>query len=189
MDLFWDYRNQQLMDGLNSGQQIQRLTMTLRDQVDITLYVMRLNPLTQLNELVDCPAGQAPLFGLKGITQAKLAGGYLAAQSIWQKTATGTYEGHVDLATDELVAEIATATSVALKAEFCLRDVASKDHYSSRFDVLLEYDVNGGSEGATHGVYLGNIASVREEVIDGILRVLIYRSDGTELVCLPPREV
>jgi hypothetical protein len=189
MIFYWDYDNQKLMDALNSGQQIQRMTMVLRDQVDITLYVMRLNTLTEQYELVDYPAGKAPLFGLKGTTQPKLEGEYLAAQSIWTKTATGTYEGTVDLAIDELKTEMGTAISVALKAEFCLRDVDGKDHYSSQFDVTMNYDVNGGSEGATHPLAFGCISLTRSEVIDGVTRTLILLADGTEVACFPPREV
>lgn len=189
MKLYYDYENQRVFDALNDGVQIQGLTMVLRDQVDITLYVMKYDDATELNVLTDVPAGRALLFGLKGTTQAKLAGGYLAAQSIWTKTAVGTYEATLDLAVDELRTELSTATSVVLTGEFTLRDVNQKDHYSTQLSVAMLYDVNGGSEGATHGIYLGNIASVREEVIDGVTRVLIYRSDGYELACFPPREV
>ena len=189
MNLYWDYENQKLFDGLNSGQQVQTLLMTFRDQVDITLCVMRRNPTTRVNELVDCPAGKAVLFGLKGITQVKLAGDYLAVQSIWTKTATGTYQGTIDLATTELQTELGTTVSKTLKGEFCMRDADAKDHYSTRRDITVEYDVNGGDEAATHAVALGAVSLVRSEVIDGITRTLIFLADGTEVACFPPREV
>ena len=190
MNLYWDYENKGLMDSLNSGHNISSLQMTLRDQEDITLYVMCYDPTTRLNVLVDCPAGQSPLFGLKGKTQAKLAGDYLVVQSVWTKTATGTYTGLLDLATDELKAEFGTAAvSVALKGEFTLRDADERDHFSTQIDVTANYDVNGIGEGATHSVYLGTSTLVHQEVIDGINRVIISDSTGKELLCLPPREV
>lgn len=189
MKLYYDYENRKLMDGLNSGQQIQNLTMVFRDQMDITLYVMKLNDSTGLNELADPPAGMAPLFGLKGITQEDLAGDYLAVQAVWTSTATGTYTATIDLATAELETELAEETSVELKAEFTLRDADELDHYSTQIDVTVNYDVNGLGEGATHSVYLGTSTLVHEEVIAGIKRVIICNSDGVELLCLPPREV
>lgn len=189
MNLWLDYENQKVMDALNSGQKVQALAMTFRDQVDITLYVMRRNPSTRVNELVDVPVGMALLFGLKGITQPKLAGEYLAVQAIWTKTATGTYTGTIDLATTELQAELGTSVSKTLKGEFCLRDADSKDHYSTQIDVTVNYDVNGGGEAAVHSAALGAISLVRSEVIDGITRTLIFLADGTEVACFPPREV
>lgn len=184
MNLYWDYENQKLMDGLNSGQQIQRLTMILRDQVDVTLYVMKLNIATQLNELVDCPAGQAPLFGLKGTTQAQLAGDYLAVQPVWTKTATGTYVASIDLATDELAAELGTSTSAALTGEFTLRDAGAKDHFSTQVNIVMNYDVNGDGEGVTHPAYWGSL--VREEVVDGDKVLILYNSDGVEYARFTP---
>ena len=189
MNLFWDYENQKLYNKLNSGQLVQRLTLVFSDQVDVVLYIMKRNATTLLNELVDCPAGYAPLFGLKGTTLADLNGDYLAVQSVWTKTATGTYQGTIDLATTELQAEFGTATSVAVKCEFSMRDVDSKDHYSTVRNVVVDYNVNRGDEAVTHSVSLGPISLVRSEVIDGVTRTLILLADGTEVACFPPREV
>ena len=185
MHIYWDLDNHVFVKSLTDVQQVTDLDLILRDQIAITLHTVR----PSSNDGVyfaeeDCPAGTAALFGLKGTTQPKLAGGYLAVQATWTKTATGIYTGTIDLATDELLAELGAETSVELKAEFCLRDADGKDSDSTQLDVTLYYDVNGAGEGETTPAYCGVL--VREETIGGVKVLILYNSDGVEYARFNP---
>jgi hypothetical protein len=185
MHIYWDLDNHVFVKSLTDSQIVDALSLVLRDQVSVTLHTVR--PSTAAGVYFaeeDVPAGTAPLFGLKGTTQAKLAGAYLAVQATWTRTATGKYTGTIDLATDEIKAELAEETSVELKAEFCLRDTEGKDSDSTQIDVTLYYDVNGAGEAETTPAYCGVL--VREETIGGVKVLILYNSDGIEYARFNP---
>jgi hypothetical protein len=181
MHIYWDLDNHTFVKSLTDSQIVDALSLVLRDQVSITLHTVR--PSTASGVYFaeeDCPAGKAPLFGIKGTTQAKLAGAYLATQAVWTRTATGQYTAVVDLNTTELIAEIGTETTVDLKAEFALVDVDGKHYDSTQCDLTVDYDVNVGGEAAAESVYVGNNSIIREELIGGKKVLILYNSDGIE---------
>lgn len=187
MHIFWDLDNHMFVKSLTDGQRVTNLDLVLRDQVSITLHTVR--PSTNAGVYFaeeDCPAGKAPLFGIKGTTQPKLAGGYLASQGIWTKIATGQYEAVVNLKTTQLIAEIGTETTVELKAGFTLVDIDGEHHDSTQFDVTVAYDVNIGGEAEAESVYVGNNSIVREELIDGLKVLILYNSEGVEYARFNP---
>jgi hypothetical protein len=67
-----------------------------------------------------------------------------------------------------------------------MRDVDEKDHYSTRFTVTMEFDVNGAGEAATHSVYTSTSSIVREEIISGKKYLVFYNSDGVEYLRIGP---
>ena len=183
MKLYWDYENQKLLDS-PTGQQLQSVTMVLRDLVDVTLITITLDPVAQTYVVADPPTGLLPIFGIKGITEEELAGGYLADQLTWARSAVGTFVATINLNTIELIAEMGTEVSASLTAEFTLRDGADANHFSTQIGVTILYDVNNAGGDAAVGAYTG--ALLHEEVINGQKTLILCNSDGVECARFSP---
>jgi hypothetical protein len=179
MKLYWDLDNHVLVAGLSSTQQVNTLTLTLRDLVPITLYTVR--PTTSLANAYyaaeDVPAGQSIVFAAKAA--AALSGNPPVDQLIWTKTGTGIYEANLWLGQDLMVSTIASAATVELVAEFALRDADEVDHDSTQFTLTIQADVNRLTDSPGAGSsYTGGL--VTQELINGLKVIIIRNSDGVE---------
>jgi hypothetical protein len=144
MDIYWDYKNRQLVAGLAATQVVTALTMVLRDLQGITLYIVQpVSGSTAYYELVDPPADNTPAFAAKLV----LDGDELLTTTNWTRTATGTYTGNIDLESAALITALTSLDSLDITAEFTFVDGTSRNQASSQFVLTILKDVFRAGDG------------------------------------------
>lgn len=188
MHIYWDLDNHEFVASLTSTQKITDINLILRDQVPITLHVVRptSNSGTAYYAEEDVAAGKSAICGIKLGTAAGLAGGYLAYQGTWTKSTTGQYTATLDLNTTELISAMGSTTETEFVLEFTTVDVDGKHYDSSQVTISIKLDLNLGTEAAASSVYVGSNSICREETIAGQKVLILYNSDGVEYARFNP---
>jgi hypothetical protein len=175
MKLYWDIENQTLVTGVNDPQPVTRLSVVLRDRVDVELRTVRkAGSGSNIYEAVDLAAGRSVYFG------AKLASALDAAHSIvaavWTRTDTGVYTAVWNIGQENLVSQVGSSSEVTLLGEFTQVDEAGDNYGSTQFDVVVKPDVTRGTETPVAALYAGCL--VVQVVEDGQKVILIQNTDG-----------
>jgi hypothetical protein len=171
VNLFWNRTKRQLLAGLTNNTPVTAATLVLRDVEPMSIAAVTEQANISAPYLAgELGAGESILFGVK-LTAA--ATGYLASQATWTLTGAGSsarYTADLDLNTVEMIAAMASATSLTCIAEVTLVRSDGEHAYSTQFALTVLKDVNVGTEGApvSGNPPLASVAFVVSEVAQAV---------------------
>lgn len=171
MNLFWNRTKRQLLAGLTNNTPVTAATMVLRDVEPMSIAAVTEQAKVAEPYLAgELGAGESILFGVK---QTAADANYLASQATWTLAGAGSsarYTADLDLNTVEMIAAMASATSLTCIAELTLVRSDGEHAYSTQFALTILKDINVGTEGApTSGnPPLASVAFVVSEVAQAV---------------------